>query len=69
MITVVVLINGHPIFTRSARNIGGDLDGICKYKIDTGDSVYHDRNDGFVPLVKQMLDTIDETDITNDGDG
>jgi hypothetical protein len=73
MITVVVLINEHPIFTRSARNLGYvnaksmDLD-LCEYKVDTGDTLYHKRSDGFVPLVKQMLDTIDEAEITN-GDG
>lgn len=61
MITVVVLINGQPIFTRSARNIGKAgypyTDNIYEYRVDTGDILFHSRIDGFVPLVKQMLDT------------
>jgi hypothetical protein len=68
MITVVVLINGQPIFTRSARNIkdcGGKLTGYCEYRVDTGDTLVHKRGEGFVPLAKRMLDTIDELNITN----
>jgi hypothetical protein len=68
MITVVVLINGQPIFTRSARNLGivdESHPNWCKYKTDSGQIVIHERKEGFVPLAKMMLDTIDESNITN----
>lgn len=66
MITVEVRINRIPIFVRSARNIGyaKGSSSVCKYKIDSGQVLYHERDQGFVPLVKQMLDCIDEDDIT-----
>ena len=66
MITVVVYINEKPIFTRSARNITDKNVPACaihKYKCDTGDILMHQRDKGFVPLVKKMLDTIDEKDL------
>ncbi len=62
MITVTVFINGSPIFTRSARNLGESSNGIYKYRVDTGDIIQHRRDDGFVPLVKMMLDTIEDID-------
>jgi|GEM_PF-1651159 hypothetical protein len=62
MITVTVFVNGSPIFTRSARNCGESKDGLYRYKIDTGDVIYHKRDDGFVPLVKMMLDTVEDID-------
>jgi hypothetical protein len=62
MISVTVSINGNPIYTRSARNIGEDDDGVYKYKLDTGDILYHKRSDGFMPLVKQMLETVRDID-------
>jgi hypothetical protein len=63
MITVTVFVNGSPIFTRSARNTGYSREhGKTEYKVDTGDFVYHTRTDGFIPLVKQMLDTIHDID-------
>jgi hypothetical protein len=58
MITVTVSINGHVIFSRRACNIGLDnKTGLHRYKVDTGEVLYHGRSNGFVPLVKQMLDT------------
>ena len=63
MITVVVYINDRPIFTRSARNISKNSPKIQKYKVDTGKILKHKRSDGFIPLVKQMLDTIDDKEI------
>jgi len=62
MITVSVYINGVPIFTRSARNLGEGKDGKCRYKVDDGSILVHRRDDGFVPLVKQMLDTVRDID-------
>lgn len=62
MITVTILINGHPTFTRSARNIGMDKDGKHKYRVDTGDILYHKREDGAVPLAIMMLETVKNID-------
>jgi len=64
MITISVLINGHPILTRSASRIAGEEGEICTYKIDTGKIIKHNYDKGFVPLVKKMLGTIDEDKVT-----
>ena len=60
MITVSILINGQPIFTRSARNQDNEKDekGETKYITDAGDVIWHKRCDGAVELAKAMLDTI-----------
>ena len=62
MITVQILINGRALLVRSARNTGpsGDHDGMCRYEVDDGTVLYHNRSDGAVPLAKAMLDTIQE---------
>jgi len=62
MITVAILINGQPILTRSARNIGlaNDLTGAHKYKVDDGRMLTHHRGDGALALAKRMLDGIEE---------
>jgi len=65
MITVVVLINGQPIFTRSARIVERyPLTGICDYRVDTGKIIIRYNGEPIIPLVKRMLDTIDEHDIS-----
>lgn len=60
MITVSILINGQPIFTRSARNQDNEQDenGETKYITDAGDVIWHDRKNGAIVLAKVMLDTI-----------
>lgn len=64
MITVAILINGRPIYARSAVNISDpesiSADGVCKYRIDTGEIIKHKRSDGAIKLAKKMLDTIKE---------
>lgn len=61
MITVSILINGKPLFTRSARNQGKENEkGWTEYILDTGEFIYHCREDGAVHLAKLMLDTINE---------
>lgn len=55
MITVSILINSKPIYTRSAVSIGG-----CEYKVDDGSIITHDPHDGGVVLAKKLLDTIKE---------
>ena len=65
MISVTISINGAPIYTRSAVNVGDNEDGSCLYEVDTGEHLKHFRMDGAVMLVRQMLDTIHETGATD----
>lgn len=60
MITVSILINGQPIFTRSARNQDDEQNenGETKYVTDANDVIWHDRRNGAVELAKAMLNTI-----------
>lgn len=61
MITVSILINGQPIFTRSAVNTGAaDKSGRTCYKLDDGNCVMHHREKGAVPLAISMLKKIKE---------
>lgn len=58
MITVAVLINGQPIYTRSARNMSKEKAGKTLYKTDAGDEIWHHRKRGAIPLAIQMLESI-----------
>lgn len=61
MITVSIHINNKAIYTRSAVNTGAkDDDGRSIYKCDTGEYIEHFRDDGALPLVRKMLETIRE---------
>jgi hypothetical protein len=60
LITATVLINGQPIFTRSAVNQGEVKDGKHAYKLDCGRTLLHKREDGAVKLAIAMLKTIVE---------
>ena len=61
MITVAILINGHPIMARSAVNKGCvDSVGRARYSCDDGSHIRHNPNDGAVQLAKKLLDTIVE---------
>ncbi len=68
MITVTILINGEPIYTRTAINKGkvkadwiqGNNTTQCNYKVDDGTIIKHDTEDGAIVLAKKMLDTIKE---------
>lgn len=57
MITVNILINGQPIYTRSAVN---RLKEHGVYIGDDGTRIEHDPEDGAIVLAKKMLDTIYE---------
>lgn len=61
MITVAVLINGQPIYTRSAVRESGSISEICTYRCDDGSIITHTYDDGAVTLAHKMLDTIKET--------
>ena len=60
MITVSILINGQPIYTRSAVRESGSISEICTYRCDDGSILTH-TYDGAVTLAHKMLDTIKET--------
>ena len=60
MITVTILINGQPIYTRSAVNISEGIKTEADYKVDDGTILRHIPEDGAISLVKKMLDTIKE---------
>lgn len=63
MITVSILINGQPIYTRSAVNrtpTNNPTSKQCVYEVDDGSFVKHNRADGAVVLAKKLLDTIKE---------
>lgn len=59
MITVAILINGQPIFTRTAVRV--DMkNGMGYYKCDDGKVIQHRYNSGAVPLAQKLLKTIKE---------
>lgn len=62
MITVSILINGEPIYTRSAvrRDKLKKIGNKTPYLSDDGILVYHNHKDGAVKLAKMLLDTIHE---------
>ena len=64
MITVSIFINGTPIFTRTAVNRGLTLkktsSTLCRYALDDGTFVLHERGKNAVPLAIKMLKTIKE---------
>lgn len=64
MITVSIMINGKPIFTRSARNIDNHYnDGPNRYKVDTGKIIEHNEQEGMVALGIKLLKTIYDRDL------
>ena len=65
MITVSILINGQPIYTRSARNQDGEVNdkNETKYITDANDVIWHDIKNGAIELAKDMLDSIDLTNL------
>lgn len=58
MLTVSILINGEPLYTRSARRQEDDVGEVNTYKTDAGDVVEHKYEDGILPLAKKIIDTI-----------
>lgn len=58
MITVAILINGQPIFTRSAvRVVTGTPN---EYRVCDGSTIKHEADDGAVALAHKLLETIKE---------
>lgn len=60
MITVSILINGQPLYTRSAFRLEGKQGEVCKYKCDDGSIITHNYDDGAVELGHKLLNTIKE---------
>lgn len=60
MLTVAILVNGHPLYSRSAVRIKGESGQTCEYECDDGSVIVHDYNDGAVALAHKLLDTIKE---------
>lgn len=58
MITVVILINGKPIVSRSAVNRGDLPDGRTRYEVEDGSEIRHLRAAGAVPLAIEMLQAL-----------
>lgn len=54
-------VNDRIITGRSCYNTGEtDGEGRHKYQVDTGEIVWHDRDEGAVALAKKLLDTIED---------
>lgn len=63
MITVAILINGQPIVARNAVNKSKqNKKGETLYLTDSGEKIWHDKNDGAVSLAKKLLDLIRNDD-------
>ena len=61
MISVAIMINGNPIMARSAVNEGeARASKKCRYRLDDGQDILHDPEDGAVKLAIEMLKTIKE---------
>ena len=66
MITVAVLINGQPVFARSATNternvkFKGKSTGEKYYKVDDGTYIPHHPDLGAISLAHKLLDRIKE---------
>lgn len=62
VITVTILINGQPIFTRTAVNrvTTKEMSPVTTYEVDEGTFLKHRREDGAVKLAIKMLGTIKE---------
>lgn len=55
MLTVAILINGQPLYTRSCFR---EEDG--KYRVDDGSIIEHNYGDGAIALAHKLLDTMYE---------
>ena len=55
MLTVAILINGQPLYTRSCFR---EEDG--KYRVDDGSIIEHNYGDGAIILAHKLLDTMYE---------
>jgi len=64
MLTVAILINGHPLVAKSAVNLQETNEkGLTKYRADDGTIILHDQSDGAVVLSKKLLDLIKNSEV------
>ena len=68
MMTVAILVNNQPLYTRTIRRIINEDVGNGKrcYELDDGSRIWHDPKDGIIELSKQVLDTIEPVGYRND---
>lgn len=63
MITVAILLNGNPLVARNAINQAEWNEiGETKYLTDSGEVIWHKREDGAVKLAHRLLDLIRNDD-------
>lgn len=58
MLTVSILINGQPLYTRSCYRETDGKDGINQYRVDDGSVIEHKYDDGAIELAHKLLDTM-----------
>ena len=58
VITVAILINGHPLMARSASNKGESHNGLTAYHVDDGSVVFHKQEDGAVALAMSYAEEL-----------
>jgi len=61
MMTVAILINNEPLYSRTIKRIVNedDTDGNRCYEVDDGTRIWHDPHDGIITLAKKVLDKIE----------
>lgn len=60
MMTVAILVNGEPLYSRTIHRIV-DIDqgnGMRCYELDDGTRMWHNPKDGIIELAKKALDHI-----------
>ena len=61
MMTVAIIVNGKPLYSRTIIRIVSEDIGNGKrcYALDDGTRIWHDHKDGIISLAKQVLDKIE----------
>lgn len=61
MMTIVIIVNGQPIYCRSLQRIVEEKEGNGErcYALDDGTRIWHKPSDGIIELSKKVLDHID----------
>jgi hypothetical protein len=60
VLTVAIMVNGEPIYARSAVRVEDLEDNHGRYEVDDGSELVHDPDEGAVELAEKLLQTIDE---------
>jgi hypothetical protein len=59
MLTVAILLNGHPLVAKNAINLSRkNKKGQTAYRTDSGEIIWHAREEGAVALAHKLLKTI-----------